>query len=81
MQPIELVYKFLLLGTLLTFTTLAGCGKSTNAAGEQSGNGTTSVAAAPKLDPRVQGMADEHAKGMEADALKRAAAMKKLSAH
>ncbi len=62
--------------TALAFSVLTGCksGESETATAKTS----ATVNAAVARDPRVQTLADEHARGMEADAKKREEAMKRL---
>ena len=65
----------LLLGAALAM--LAGCGDKAGGTDAAAGSGASRPAAnAAQMPPAAKAMADEHAKGAEADAQKRAAAMK-----
>lgn len=66
-----------MLGAMLLSLAMTGCGEKSDEASAAGTAGATTANAASPLDPRVRALADEHAKGMEADAKKTEAAMRK----
>ena len=74
MRLINRLPFLLLVGAAFIF--LAGCGKKADDAASASAGKGTSPATVSQMPPQARAMADEHTKGMEADAKKRQEAMK-----